>query len=242
MIRVGKKEIVLDDLVFYMDPINTNCYVPSGTSITDISKYASKGIFLNFDTNANYDPNDGGGSIIFDGVDDRINVTTYGGENIVWSATTDTYNFTDEVTLEAFVKPSSFTGNPNIVGKGSNYGYRCRFTTDRRFWLYSTDGVTNNTIQTTDNLINANEWVHVVAVFSQAGLRAYVNGVLEASNSTPFKPDPLIAVSCVLHLGMFCSTGENFSGKFGITRVYHKAFTADEVLKNFNADRKRYGI
>ena len=42
MIRVGRKEIVLDGLVFYMDPINTNCYVPSGTSITDISKYASK--------------------------------------------------------------------------------------------------------------------------------------------------------------------------------------------------------
>jgi hypothetical protein len=242
MIRVGRKEIVLDDLVFFMDPVNPKCYVPSGTSITDISKYASKGIFFNFDTNANYDPNDGGGSIIFDGVDDRINVTTYGGENIAISAAPDTYNFTDEVTLEAFVKPSSFVGNPNIVGKGSNLGYRCRFTTDRRFWLYSSSGATINNIETATNLINVDEWVHVVAVFSQAGLRAYVNGVLEASNSQPFTPDPLLAQLCQLHLGMFCGTGENFSGKFGITRVYHKAFTADEVLKNFNADRLRYGI
>ena len=242
MIRVGRKEIVLDDLVFFMDPVNPKCYVPSGTSLTDISKYASKGIFLNFDTNANYDPNDGGGSIIFDGVDDKIEVTTYGASGTVGSATTDTYNFTDEVTLEAFVKPSSFVGNPNIVGKGSNLGYRCRFTTDRRFWLYSSSGATINNIETATNLINVDEWVHVVAVFSQAGLRAYVNGVLEASNSQPFMPDPLLAPQCGLHLGMFCGTGENFSGKFGITRVYHKAFTADEVLKNFNADRLRYGI
>jgi hypothetical protein len=239
MIRVGKKEIVLDDLVFYMDPKNTKCYVPSGTSITDISKYASKGLFSNFDTNANYDPNDGGGSIIFDGVDDIIYVTTYGDYTALY-LTPDTYNFTDEVTLEAFVKPSSFVGNPNIVGKGANLGYRCRFTTDSRFWLYSASGATINNIETAADLIKVNTWVHVVAVFSQAGLRAYVNGVLEASNSQPFMPDPLN--SCILHLGMFCGSGENFSGKFGITRVYHKAFTADEVLKNFNADRQRYGI
>jgi hypothetical protein len=239
MIRVGRKEIVLDGLVFYMDPINTNCYVPSGTSITDISKYASKGLFLNFDTNTNYDPNDGGGSIIFDGVDDKIQVTTYGDYTVEY-LNPDTYNFTDEVTLEAFVKPSSFVGNPNIVGKGANLGYRCRFTTDSRFWLYSQSGSTINNIETDDDLIKVNTWVHVVAVFSQAGLRAYVNGVLEASNSQPFMPDPLN--SCILHLGMFCGSGENFSGKFGITRVYHKAFTADEVLKNFNADRQRYGI
>ncbi len=242
MIRVGRKEIVTDGLVFYMDPINPKCYVPSGTSITDLSKYASKGIFLNFNTNTNYDPNDGGGSIIFDGVDDRINVTTYGGENITWSATTDTYNFDDEVTLEAFVKPSSLSGNPNIVGKGSNYGYRSRFTTDGRFWLYSRDNTTINNIQTSSGLINLDEWVHVVAVFGQSGLRAYVNGVLEASNTTPFKPDTSIAVSCVLHLGMFCNSGENFTGKMGIVRVYHKTFSADDVLKNFNADRERYGI
>jgi hypothetical protein len=239
MIRVGKKEIVLDDLVFYMDPKNTKCYVPSGTSITDISKYASKGLFSNFDTNTNYDPNDGGGSIIFDGVDDKIYVTTYGDYTALY-LNPDTYNFTDEVTLEAFVKPSSFVGNPNIVGKGANLGYRCRFTTDSRFWLYSQSGSTINNIETDDDLIKVNTWVHVVAVFSQAGLRAYVNGVLEASNSQPFMPDPLN--SCILHLGMFCGSGENFSGKFGITRVYHKAFTADEVLKNFNADRQRYGI
>ena len=241
MIRVGRKEIVLDDLVFFMDPVNPKCYVPSGTSITDISKYASKGIFFNFDTNANYDPNDGGGSIIFDGVDDIIYVTTYGDYTALY-LTPDTYNFTDEVTLEAFVKPSSFVGNPNIVGKGANLGYRCRFTTDSRFWLYSQSGSTINNIETDDDLIKVNTWVHVVAVFSQAGLRAYVNGVLEASNSQPFTPDPLLAQSCQLHLGMFCGSGENFSGKFGITRVYHKAFTADDVLKNFKADRQRYGI
>jgi hypothetical protein len=28
----------------------------------------------------------------------------------------------------------------------------------------------------------------------------------------------------------------------GIVRVYHKALTADEVLKNLEADRNRYGI
>jgi hypothetical protein len=244
MIKVGAKEIVKEGLVFFMDPANTTSYQPSATTAYDLSILAAKASFINFDTNNNFDPSDGGGSIIFDGVDDSIRVSTYGNVGIVPSAQTDSYLFSDEVTLEAFVKPSSFTSEPNIIGKGTNFGYRCRFTSDRRFWLYSESGTSINNIQTASNLINADEWVHVVAVFSQSGLFAYVNGVLQASNSQPFLPDILnpFSISCILHFGRFCGSGELFEGKMGIIRVYHAALTADEVLKNLEADRNRYGI
>jgi hypothetical protein len=244
MIKVGAKEIVKEGLVCFMDPANTSSYQPSGTTYYDLSSFAAKAVFQNFDTNNNYDPSDGGGSIIFDGVDDSIRVFTYGNVGIIPSAQTDSYLFSDEVTLEAFVKPSSFTSEPNIIGKGTNFGYRCRFTSDRRFWLYSSSGASINNIQTASNLINPDEWVHVVAVFSQSGLFAYVNGVLQASNSQPFLPDILnpTSIACVLHFGRFCGSGELFEGKMGIIRVYHAALSADQVLSNFNADRDRYGI
>ncbi len=244
MIKVEAKEIVKEGLVFFMDPANTTSYQPSATTAYDLSTLAAKASFINFDTNNNFDPSDGGGSIIYDGVDDTVRIDTYGNPNIANDATLDSYLFTDEVSLEAFVKPSSFASDPNIIGKGANLGYRCRFTSDRRFWLYSSSGASVNNIQTASNLINADEWVHVVAVFSQSGLFAYVNGVLEASNSQPYLPDILnpSSISCRLHLGRFCGSGELFEGKMGIVRVYHKALTADEVLKNLEADRNRYGI
>ena len=140
MIKVGAKEVVKEGLVFFMDPANPSSYQPSATTAYDLSSLAAKATFSNFNTSTVFDANDGGGSIVFDGVDDTIRVTTYGDITIPNSAITDSYLFTDKVTLEAFVKPSSFTSSPNIIGKGTNLGYRCRFTSDRRFWLYSSSG------------------------------------------------------------------------------------------------------
>jgi hypothetical protein len=239
MIRTGRKEIVTDGLVLYLDPVNRKSYSLSSTTWNDLSTNVATGTFSSFDINNNYDSTDGGGCILFDGIDDRLLVHTFirppGNTFAV-----DSYNFDDEVTLEAFVKPSSLLTDPNIIAKGSNYGYRYRFTSDGRIWLYSQNTTTINTISSSP-IINLNEWVHAVAVFSQSGLKAYVNGVLVASNVQPFSPDTTLAVGCVLSIGTFCLS-ECFAGKIGIVRVYHKELTSDEILKNFNADRGRYQI
>lgn len=239
MVRVGRKDIVKDGLVLFLDPVNRKSYSLSGSTWVDLSTINSTGDLYNFDVNSCYS-DAGGGSILFDGVDDRVRVQTFITSGSTNNSDVDSYNFDDEVTLESFVRPSSFVGNPNIIAKGSNYGYRYRFTSDGRIWLYSRDTVTINNIQSS-SIINLNEWVHVVGVFSQTGLKAYVNGSLVASNTQPFKPDTTLAIGCILSVGTFCNS-EFFAGNIGIVRVYHKELTSDEILKNFNADRHRYGI
>jgi hypothetical protein len=210
--------IIIDGLVLSLDASIDGSYSGSGNTWYDLSPYGNKGTLQNGPTynSAN------GGSLIFDGSNDYCTAGL--------SARLAPTN----VTVSAWVKPSSFANQGNITSKSSNQGYRMRFESNGAFWMYAN----GNTI-TSPSTYSINNWYHTVGVFSTTGLRMYVNGSLVQSNSTAFAPS--YAISSFL-VGAFGTTQELFQGNIGYVGVYNRALNATEISQNFNAQRTRFGI
>jgi hypothetical protein len=93
-------------------------------------------------------------------------------------------------------------------------------------------------------------WTNITAVFDDnyLNLKIYINGVLETtSNNGSSSGAPFLNVSTstsYFNIGRrtYGAGGEYFTGEIGQTMVYGRLLTAAEVLQNFNATRKTYGI
>jgi hypothetical protein len=210
-------KIITDGLVLCLDAGNVKSYPLSGTAWSDISKQENNAILFNGPT---YDSSNGG-SILFDGTNDYCVAGTGLG-------------ITGNLTLAAWVRPSSFTNQGNIVSKSSNPGYRMRFQSNGTFWMYSN----TNTI-TSPSTYTINNWFYTVGVFSSSGLRMYINGSLVQSNGVAFSPS---YGGFSFLVGGFSSTQELFQGRIANVGVYNRALNQTEITQNFNAQKTRFGL
>ena len=215
--NINYEEIVTSGLTLLLDAGFTPSYPKSGTSWTDLSFSGNNATLYNGPT---YNSSDGG-SVVFDGTNDFC----LAGTGLA---------ITGNLTVAAWVRPSSFTNQGNIVSKSSNLGYRMRFQSNGTFWMYSN----TNTI-TSPSAYTINNWFHTVGVFSSTGLRMYINGSLVQSNGTAFSPSYIVGSFIV---GGFNSTSELFQGRIANVSVYNRALSATEVLQNYNAQKARFGL
>ena len=210
-------KIVTEGLVLYLDAGNVKSYPLSGTAWSDISKQENNATLFNSPTFNSSD----GGSVVFDGTDDYC----LAGTGLA---------ITGNLTVTAWVRPSSFTNQGNIVSKAANLGYRMRFQSNGTFWMYSN----TNTI-TSPSAYTINNWFHTVGVFSSTGLRMYINGSIVQSNGTPFTPS--YGVSSFI-VGGNSTTQELFQGRIANVSVYNRALNQTEITQNFNAQKTRFGL
>jgi hypothetical protein len=215
--NINYEEIVTSGLTLLLDAGFTPSYPKSGTAWTDLSFGGNNATLFNGPTFNSSD----GGSIVFDGTNDFCTAGTG-------------LAITGNLTVAAWVRPTSFANLGNIVSKSSNLGYRMRFQSDGTFWMYANA----NTI-TSPSTYSINNWFHTVGVFSSTGLRMYINGSLVQSNGTAFSPS-YNAGSFIV--GGFSSTQELFQGRIANVSVYNRALSATEVLQNFNAQKARFGL
>jgi hypothetical protein len=116
-------KIITDGLVLYLDAANTRSYPTNGTIWSDLSRNNNNGTLINGPTfnSAN------GGSIVFDGVDDRVSRN---------SAIDTGQNF----TINAWIFPT-LLGTTRRTIMSNNYLY-----SSRRGWFFSIGGFSvNNT-------------------------------------------------------------------------------------------------
>ena len=210
-------KIVTEGLVLYLDAGNVKSYPLSGTAWSDISKQENNATLFNGPT---YDSSNGG-SILFDGTNDYCVAGTGLG-------------ITGNLTVTAWVRPSSFTNQGNIVSKAANLGYRMRFQSNGTFWMYSN----TNTI-TSPSTYTINNWFYTVGVFSSSGLRMYINGSLVQSNGTAFSPSYSAGNFFIAGL---TSTQELFRGRIANLSVYNRSLDATEILDNYNNQKSRFGL
>lgn len=210
--------IVRDGLIFWFDARFQTSYPATGTTLYDLSGNDYDGTLVN---GVGYSSADGG-TLTFDGSNDYV----------VNSSTA--FNITDNVTLNAWIKESSGGSiYGNYLAKAENTGYRFRRqTVNGPLWLWSS----TNTIQG-GNLYN-DTWYMVTGVFSSTGLRAYIDGVLVASNTTPFNPSNVSAGP--LYIGAFKNTQEFFGGQMAMAQIYNKALSSDEITHNYNTTKGRF--
>jgi hypothetical protein len=213
--------IVKSGLVLYLDAGSPNSYYGgTGTVWKDMSGNGNNGTLINGPTfnSAN------GGSIVFDGVNDYVNL----GSNInltklsffCWIKTTGNLGH----LIAAYQPSSPFNGwsvGVGFVGIGS-----------LNFW--SGGGWKQSFIQ-----CNTNVWMHIAVTFENETVSFYKDGIF--SNSTT--STPISSYIGNKFLGARVNDAQSpYIGSISQTLTYNRALSATEVLQNFNATRARFGI
>jgi hypothetical protein len=210
--------IVTSGLVFYIDAANPRCYPGSGTDLTDtisgITASLAGGVGFN---TSNY------GTFTFDGSNDNIN---FGNSNSV-------KHFNG--TISAWVKTSNAGGGfRGIMAKQNAWGL---FYSDNVLVTY--DWGAGATRSTGVNIADGN-WKNVVMTFQSAvtdGTRIFINGSLSLTTTITWVND-----TQNLYGGAEVSANQYATCSGSIFSLYNRVLTAAEVLQNYNAARKRFGL
>jgi hypothetical protein len=215
-------EVAEDGLVLCLDAANSKSYPGSGTTWTDLSGNGNNGTLTNGPTfnSAN------GGSIVFDGVNDDITITSY---------QLSTSDSSAPYTLSAWInRTGTTTGGGIITQYSGNFADRFGFR-ERNSKLSWWKGGSDLAIST-DN-IPTNVWKYVVGVKrTDNSVSIYIDGT-EVGTGT----DNLDFENVTLKIGRFGSSTA-FSGNIAQVSIYNRALTAAEIQQNFIATRSRFGI
>ena len=91
--------------------------------------------------------------------------------------------------------------------------------------------------QTTEYSLIQNRWYHLMGSFDGTNINLYVDGILELSTTDTGAPQS--SGSGIYLMKMWNGT-DYWGGLLNIVRFYNRALSAQEVLQNYNATKKRY--
>jgi hypothetical protein len=217
-------QIVRDGLVLCLDAGSERSYPKSGTVWKDLSGNGNNGTLVN-------GPTFDSGSITFDGVNDQVTITH---NNIL--------NINDNITIEFWFYSQNYK-NPedyaiNFVGKYNG-------TSTANFLFYYGGTFLNNKLQVYSNtngtwkaasplsqILNLNQWYHVVWTYNNGGL-LYINGISQgnttasgvlATNTQPIR------------------IGSELVGNISLFKIYNRALLPQEIQQNYTATKSRFGL
>jgi hypothetical protein len=214
-------------LVLHLDVGNSKSYPGSGTTWTDLSGLSNNGTLVN---GVGYNSANGG-SLVFDGVDDGVQLP---GTNLSLNQMTiSSWNYSSNFNQNGFMFEKTTNGSVNtqysLFYNSSNQIYY------RTYGLSTTDLVLSST---TSYVIN-NQWNNVVATWDGTNKRIYVNGVLRATSAT-LSGTVTQNTTGAAFIGIYGGGGYPFNGRIAQTQIYNRALTAAEVQQNYNATKSRY--
>ena len=239
----GGPDLIQDGLALALDAGNRKSYPGSGTVWNDLSGNGNTGTLTNGPTfNSN-----NGGSIVFDGSNDVVTL----GKSL---------NVGNNFTVGVWAYPTLLgTTRRNLVLNGNDYGVG---GVHRNGWILNTSGAgTNNTFFLSigndtayrvagANTLNINEWTYLVGVVTNGGesITLYKNGrEVPSYAATVTSPGTISYTFQEFNMGYRQITGtgpvaDPFTGNIAVTQLYNRALSAQEILQNFIATRKRFGL
>jgi len=192
----------------------------TGTSTIDISN-------ASFDSNA---------QMAFDGTDDYVNVDH--------ESSYDTNVFTIEAwfksTADDNTHDSIVTRNGDVYSSTNSWSLgklRNGLGDTQNALRWMVWGTSAYTDLLGDSATTGN-WIHAVGVSDGSTLYLYQNGVLKTSSSKP--AGNIYPASYGLKVGANKSGSDVWNGHINSLKMYNKAFTAVEVLQNYNAQKGRF--
>ena len=211
--------IVTDGLILALDAGNTKSYPGSGTSWTD-----TVGGNIGTLTNGPTYSSDNSGSIVFDGSNDYIQLST-----------NSNLTLTGDFTYETWIQTDVQTGSKHVWK-----------ITDPNATLQFTDNVSPDQISYYSSItgnqafgVLANStWGHLVLTKSGNTLSGYLNGSQSWTN-TPGS-SATHDFSGVRIGSRHTESGYYWDGRMSVIRIYNRSFTAAEVLQNYDALKGRY--
>jgi hypothetical protein len=218
-------KIVTDGLVLYLDAANPYSYVSGSTSWNDISRGGNNGTLVNGPTFSSAN----GGSIVFDGVNDFVEVPNF--------------NTANTITVDVWVKKTSgnswqgWLGNWNTTGNGDSWLLTQDDSNRASFYIMHTNNVGDNIVDTS-GIIVGNVWYNYTGIFTNSTLSLYKNGSLVNSKST--LQNTIYQNSLKIWYGRFSTFYLN--GQLSNGKVYNRALSATEIAQNFNNTKSRFGL
>jgi hypothetical protein len=212
--------IVTDGLVVYLDAGNTRSYSGSGNTAYDLSGLGNTSALTNGPTfnSSNL------GAFVLDGSNDYILVNSQA--NILSKTA---------YTKIAYIYISNFSTVNNIISGG--------FSGQHAFWMFGTDklnaghnGAWNTVVGATS--LSLNTWYFAAVTYSDStGWKLYLNGREDGTSATTttFNGNQEIVIGAY-------SSGNNFTGRIASVQVYNRVLSASEIVQNYNATKRRYGL
>lgn len=156
-----------------------------------------------------------------------------GSNNYVTIADADDLDFTTNLTLEAWIRPTSVSSWRNVIMKETTNGLSYALyagSANNRASFYGRYGSNENGLNGTTNT-PTNTWTHLAATYDGITMRLYVNG---SQVSTRAQTGAIATSSGALRIGGNSVWGEYFSGLIDDVRIYNKALTATEIQTDMN--------
>jgi hypothetical protein len=226
----GGPNVIDNGLVLSLDAGNVKSYPGSGTIWYDKSGNDNNGTLTN-------GPTFSGGSIVFDGVDDYVRIPYKASLNpdtitvSTWANRSQNGFYSHIICLPI----NNTTWAPPYMSYGIEY---ISNTNTISFLLGFTD---NNFEYTNVNLGFGNDqWFNFTGTYDKTNVKVYINGVLSATRA---ETRTIYQSTSDFYIGVEnLSAQYELNGKIGITQIYNRALSAQEVLQNYNATKSRFNI
>ena len=204
----------------YIDATNSKSYVSGSTFWNDISRGGNNGTLINGPTFNSSN----GGSIVFDGVDDGVNLSS--------TITLGNGNWTVSMWAYANSFPINFgrlLSNNNSGPVSNAFGMASGKISYHSYLVSWTQQLGNTTL-------NVGNWYNLVWVNTSGSMVMYVNGVADSNSftSTTSNGGP---INCIGK-----NWANSFNGRVATTQIYNRVLSQQEVLQNYNALKGRYGL
>ena len=218
--------VVTNGLVLCLDAANSKSYPGSGTTWNDLSGNGNTGTLTNGPTFSSAN----GGSIVFDGLNDYVNIST-------------AVNLTNPSTICAFVNTSVTTASNQVIyGPSANGEDNWLSISNNKAQMFATQTANvNNFTITGTTTIEANKWYYITGIVNNNVTSLYVNGVFEVASSA--QAFTVGGWNSIARIGQRATTGQfPFSGSIAYIHGYNRALTATEIQQNYNALKSRFNL
>jgi hypothetical protein len=216
--------LVRDGLILCLDAANVKSYSGSGASWTDITGNGNNATLVNIPTYATTNS----GILSFNGTDEYAN------------GTLPVFSVGASATIEAMVRLTDVTNLSAIFSHGrSGVSFNMGMVvsvSDLKFRNSTND----HTLSSPTIPINSGQWYHLVLSITPSLTTGYINSISQGTTNQVITTNAITDY----HISRRSSIGstEYVNGSIGLVRVYNRALSIQEIQRNFNGLRGRYGI
>ena len=235
-------DIVEDGLVFCLDAASKRSYPGTGTTLTDL-KGGNSGTLTNMADNFD---SANGGSLTFDGADERI---TFGSDGAA------IVNGLSELTLEMCFKASAISSDRGLIFGDVNVnnddnGFALRFDNSGysgggnnviKAGFGTNDSNSQGTSLESSSNIQSTDWM-CISVVCDVGtsIDLYKDGLLDTPTNRTYNGSATSVSGCSsLRIGQGAKSGY-WSGKIQSVRIYNRILTSDEIRQNYLSTKERF--
>ena len=219
-------DLITTNLVLHLDASNTSSYGGSGTTWTDLSSSTNNGTLTNGPTFNSQD----GGAIVFDGTNDYVQTSS-----IIFNPNAN-FTFSIWLNADALATDTSyvFIGNFN---NNSSFMFRYR----NGIQIVKSGVLINGTFSS--STLSTNTWYNLTITRTISGSTRTYTLFINGNSISSFTDGNDFDYGSSSIGTKYTSDGSGaqfFDGKIGQVFAYSSAFSASEVLQNYNATKGNF--